>query len=79
MAKELEPFVRLFITSRPSLDLEMVFANLYRIDIAAHNSDIQAYLEYKLDRTRRMTRLAAKDPKLKMDIVQSLLEKADGM
>lgn len=75
----MEPFVRLFITSRPHVDLQAKFANRSRINISASASDIETYLEYKISTNNRLSLFTAKDIKLKEDIVKNVSEKATGM
>jgi hypothetical protein len=75
----MQPFLRLFITSRPYLHLGTIFANISRLDIVARGSDIQAYLESEIDKNDRLCHLTALDPKLKVDIIESLSQKAAGM
>ena len=79
LAKNLEPFVNLFITSRPHLDLHAKFANISQIDIVAHDSDIRIYLESEICASNRMSLFTAKDPTLMMDIVKSVNGNARGM
>ncbi|KAK3994869.1 ankyrin repeat-containing domain protein [Cladorrhinum sp. PSN332] len=79
LARKLESFVRLLITCRPFVDLQGKFSNLFRLDIVAHESDIQAYLESMIDKDEEMQCYAVRDPNLKRDIIKSLLAKADGM
>jgi hypothetical protein len=61
------------------MDLQGKFSNLSRIDIVAHESDVQAYLESVIGTDEGMQRFTAKDPNLKADIIKGLLAKADGM
>jgi hypothetical protein len=75
----MKPFVRLFITSRPNVDLQAKFANTSRIDISASNSDIQIYLKSEIDINNRLSLFAAKDAKLEEDIIKIVSEKATGM
>lgn len=73
------PFIRLFITSRPHVDLQAKFATISRIQISASDSDIQTYLESEIETNNKLSKFAAKDPKLKADIIKSVNAKADGM
>jgi len=75
----MEPFVKIFITSRPNIDLQAKFANTSRIDISANGSDIKTYLKHEIRTNNRLSLLTARDRKLEEDIVKSLSEKADGM
>ena len=79
MIRKLEPFIRFFITSRPHVDLKAKFANSSRIDISASDSDIKTYLKSEISTNNRLSLFAAKDIKLKEDIVKSVSEKAAGM
>jgi len=75
----MEPFVKIFITSRSHLDLQAKFRNKSRIDISANASDIKTYLEYEIKANNRLCLLTARDVKLEKDIVENLSEKAAGM
>jgi hypothetical protein len=79
MLRSLEPFVRLFITSRPHLGLQTRFANLFRIDITASHSDIQIYLESEISSSSRMSLFIARDTSLKAQIIDTISRKAEGM
>jgi hypothetical protein len=79
LIKDLQCSVRLFITSRPVLDPDDSLLDVIRIDIAAHEADVQAYLESVLDADTGMQRFATRDGSLRADIVKKYLAKADGM
>ncbi|RMZ72366.1 ankyrin repeat [Pyrenophora seminiperda CCB06] len=79
MLRMLEPFTRLFITSRPHLELQTRFTNLSRIEITASHSDIQVYLESEISTSSRMSLLTAKDPTLKAEIIDTISRKSEGM
>ncbi|KAF4627731.1 hypothetical protein G7Y89_g10420 [Cudoniella acicularis] len=79
LMREMSPFVRLFITSRPHVHLNVKFANLLRIDISAQGSDIEMYLEHRISTHSRLSLFVAKDIRLQEDIVRTLSEKATGM
>jgi hypothetical protein len=79
MAKKMEPYVRLFITSRPNLYLKTELTAIYQINIVARGSDIQTYLKSVIDTNNRLCDLTAQDPNLKVDIIKRLNETADGM
>ena len=74
----MEPFARIFITSRPNVDLTK-FANGSRVDILASDSDIEIYLKSQIITNNRLSLFAAKDIKLEEDIIKNLSEKAAGM
>lgn len=77
--KEIEPFVRLFVTSRPHVNLQLKFPHLIRIEVLASSSDIEAYLMSEITANNRMSNFTTKDSKLKDEIIESVNEKAAGM
>ncbi|TGO07453.1 hypothetical protein BTUL_0275g00150 [Botrytis tulipae] len=79
LLEKMEPFVMIFITSRPHLDLQAKFADISRINITANASDIKTYLEHEIRTNTRLSLLTAKDLKLQEDIVKNLSEKAAGI
>ncbi|RSL87145.1 hypothetical protein CDV31_016307 [Fusarium ambrosium] len=79
LAEQVKSSVHLLITSRSNLDLTMSFKNLSRINVFAHSSDVEAYLNSKMSAKMRMRSFIAKDPTLRDDVINKLLEKADGM
>jgi hypothetical protein len=79
LAKELSPFVRFFITSRPHLDLVTTFPGLLRIDIMADESDVRAYLSHRINTHHRLSRLTVQSPNLRDEIIDTVHKRADGM
>jgi hypothetical protein len=79
LTEELQQSVRLFITSRPNVDLQGRFSDLTRVDIVAKESDVQAYLLSKIEGNSRMRLFTTKDRNLKAEIIQGLQTKAQGM
>lgn len=75
----LRPFVRLFITSRPHLELQTRFVDLLRMDIIASHSDIQVYIESEISTNRRLSLFTAKDTNLKARIISTIKKKTEGM
>lgn len=75
----MESFVRIFITSRPHLDLQGRFSNLRRIDIWANHSDIEVYLEAEITTNSRLSKFTARYPDLKEEIIKTVSKKAAGM
>ena len=61
------------------MDLKAKFANSSRIDISASDSDIESYINYQISSNNRLSGFAAKDTKLRDDIISSVKEKATGM
>ncbi|WEW59218.1 hypothetical protein PRK78_004687 [Emydomyces testavorans] len=79
LLKSLEPFVRFLFTSRPNVISPVEFMHMDRIEISTIKSDIETYLESEIDRNDRLARFVTKDPKLKVDIIEGVNEKAAGM
>jgi len=75
----MKPFARVFVTSRPHVDLQVKLTNIYRIDILASSSDIKAFLISEINTNNRLSMFTAKDSKLQEEIVKSVNEKAAGM
>ncbi|PHH65759.1 hypothetical protein CDD81_1486 [Ophiocordyceps australis] len=78
-AVRLESCIRLFITSRHSVVLENRFSNMQRINLTAHKEDIRAYLQGRLEQNSRLRSLDTQVAGLKAQIVEKLLEQANGM
>ncbi len=77
--KNMEPFIRLFVTSRLNVNLQLKFPDLLRLEVRANSSDIEAYLISEMNTNNRMSIFTAKDPKLKGEIITNVKQKADGM
>ena len=76
---QLQPLVRIFLTSRPHVDMLAQFSYAFCINIAANDSDIKAYLAYQISKNNRISMFARKDTMLKDEIIESLSGKAAGM
>jgi ankyrin repeat domain-containing protein 50 len=61
------------------VDIQAKFVEKSRVDISASDSDIKTYLKSEISTNNRLSLFAAKDIKLKEDIVKSVSEKAAGM
>ncbi len=70
---------RLFLTSRPNIDIKSRLQNMSRIEIAASALDIEAYLHSEIQKSSRLALFVRKDPGLKQEIVDCVIGKADGM
>ncbi|ORY61624.1 ankyrin repeat-containing domain protein [Pseudomassariella vexata] len=79
MASELEPFARLFITSRPYIDLNDSFDKLCRLEIAANGSDIEVCLENMIEAEHKMRSHVKRDKQLRQDVIRTVVERANGM
>ena len=70
---------RLFLASRPNIDIRSRLPNMSRIDIAASAPDIEAYLHSEIQKSSRLALFVRKDPELKQEIVDCVIGKAHGM
>ena len=77
--KRLQPFIRLFVTSRPNSVIEQEFEKAIHLKIHAHDSDVRRYLEQTIVRNRRLRRRVEKDPALQGDIINTIIKKSKGM
>jgi ankyrin repeat domain-containing protein 50 len=81
--KELQhigPKLHLMITSRPSImGVTDYFKDAVQLEIRAHNEDIATYLTERLQEESRLKRYIEKDPSLSDDIINTILDKAEGM
>lgn len=76
---KVESSVRLFVTCRHSVELEGRLSNMTRVAILAHQDDIRAYIEHRLDTNARLRSFSAQDPGLRSLILEKLLGQANGM
>ncbi|RYP54685.1 hypothetical protein DL768_000621 [Monosporascus sp. mg162] len=77
--KALQPHVHLFITSRPSSAIEHELEDAIRLEIHARDSDVRTYLEQKVAKTPRLKRHTERDPTLRNEITNIIIEKSRGM
>lgn len=75
------PSLRLLITSRPHIvsDIELYFKDAVRLDIQASPEDITRYLSNRVRKEVRLQRHIAADPSLEATIINTIVEKANGM
>ena len=75
------PSLRLLITSRPHIisDIELYFKDGVRLDIQASPADITRYLSNRVRKEVRLQRHIAADPALEATIINTIVEKANGM
>ncbi|KAM3439393.1 hypothetical protein MY4824_002668 [Beauveria thailandica] len=78
--KALQDSVRLFVTSRLSVDLTGKLSNIVRINVKAHDSDVRAFISAKLaSGATRISRALAKDDKMEDTIINSIVDQSNGM
>ncbi|KAJ2894888.1 hypothetical protein MKZ38_007111 [Zalerion maritima] len=73
--------VRIFVSSRPDGDIRDRLINLPNIEICAtdNGGDIALYVEEKIQRSGRWQTALRQNPGLKTEIVETLLDKSQGM
>jgi hypothetical protein len=69
----------LLITSRHNPELEDQIQPSTRLEIRASNKDIEMYLEDRIEKAHRLNRLTRRDPELRPLVINTILEKAEGM
>ena len=70
---------RLFLTSRPNIDIKSRLQSMSHIEIAASALDVEAYLNSEIQKSSRLALFIRKDPGLKQEIVDCVIGKAHGM
>ncbi|KAM3455310.1 hypothetical protein MY3296_002498 [Beauveria thailandica] len=74
--KALQDSVRLFVTSRLSVDLTGKLSNIVRINVRAHDSDVRAFISAKLaSGATRISRALANDDKME----DTIIDQSNGM
>jgi hypothetical protein len=71
--------MHLMVTSRPLLSLEREFKQDQRMQVFSRDEDIRLYLENRLVRENRLSRLVEADPSLKEVIITKILGAAKGV
>ena len=77
--RALQPKMHLMVTSRPLLSLEREFKEDQRMEIFSRDEDIRLYLEKRLVRENRLSRLVEADPPLREVIITKILSAAKGV
>ena len=71
--------IRIFLTGRPHIEVEAIIPQAMTARIAASDQDIATYLKSKIEESKRLIRIAAKDPELKQQILDKIVIQADGL
>lgn len=77
--REIQPWIRTFITSRFLPSIEQGLTDAVRIEIQPSDDDIRKYLEQRLKKWESMKNHIKKDPSLSSTIVDSIVIKARRM
>jgi hypothetical protein len=79
MAEKMQHLAQLLVTSRPNVEAAAYFTKVLRLEVAAHESDIRTYLKSEIEQTGRLRTLIGSDETLKVDVIDKLASRADGM
>ena len=71
--------MRVFLTSRSNVDVEVHIAHAVEVNIDPIRNDITDYVESKIKKSSRLARLIVGNSKLKRDIVHTINSQANGM
>lgn len=77
--QRITPRVNLFITSRPTVNMNLDLQNIYHLEIRASDRDMTNYLESSISNSTRLNRYVVKQPSLGKEIVTCIVQKAQGM
>ncbi len=75
----LGPNVRLLCTSRFSTNFESFFKNAKRLEISAQSQDLRVFVDAHINQHSRLSKHVRADPTLAEDIIQAIVEQAQGM
>jgi hypothetical protein len=71
--------IKTLFTSRLETDIELHLRDYEKISIAATSSDLKLYVASEIERRSRKKSLRTRDPELKTEIMDRLVEGAEGM
>lgn len=71
--------IRIFLTGRPHIKVEAIVPQAMTAEIAATDRDIANFLTSKIEESKRLVRIAAKDPELRQQILNKIVIQADGL
>ncbi len=74
-----EKNMRVFLTSRPDVNVIERIPPAVRAEISATDNDITAFVESKIDKSSILASLTARDPKLKEYIVKRIISQSAGI
>lgn len=69
----------LLVTSRPLTTIERDFENEGLLEISARKADVRSYVDSRLLKERRLVSNIRTEPALKEQILNTIVEKAQGM
>ena len=77
--RKLLPNIHLLVTSRFVSNIEREFAEASRLEIRANETDIRDYIEARIAAQPQMMRHIEADPTLRNALLDTIIQKADGM
>ena len=77
--RSLGPNVHILITSRFHSTIDEELVDFSRLEISAHNSDIELFIDDQIQRNKNLRKMVEKQPALRLDIKQGVLKTAQGM
>ncbi|KAJ7599523.1 hypothetical protein C8J56DRAFT_771039, partial [Mycena floridula] len=77
--RSLSDHVSVLVTSRNLTYISQEFRHDPRIDISAHKSDLQTYIEGRIFNDKRLRLCLKRDPDLQNEIIVQVIKKAQGM
>jgi hypothetical protein len=77
--RKLIPNISLLVTSRDITSIELEFQTAARLEIRANDEDIRSYLKSRIEGQPQLARHIEKDPTLRGEILDTIVEKANGM
>lgn len=77
--RSLLPNVRLLVTSRHIASLDQAFDASTRLEIRANDEDVATYLQLRIEEQALLRSHIKADPNLKDTIIDTIIDKANGM
>jgi hypothetical protein len=73
------PNSHVLVTSRWLISIERAFEGSLRLEIRATDQDVTKYVEQRIENSSRLRRPMNEDCKLKSDVVETMVERCQGM
>jgi hypothetical protein len=76
---ELKGAIKLMVTSRPHVNVESELGGVRLLEVLASTDDVQRYLDERVSGTPRLAHIVGNDVVLQKTIVDTIIEKIQGM
>jgi len=73
------PGVRILLFSRKEAEMEPFLDDFAQISIAAESQDLRLYVPAQIESRTRLRKIRIRDPNVKDEIIETLVNDADGM